>query len=87
MVDQDGNNAPTQPVLNKTEVTLQPNQAETVTMSINLMQGYKAGQEFQAEVVLREKEVNQNICFNLRIKPFFDTRVVFGSPTEIILWV
>lgn len=75
LVDQDGNPAPQQPVLNKQEVDLQPGQLVNVLMTINLMQGVNPGDCFQTDIVIREKEVNQNICFTLNVVPFCDVPV------------
>jgi hypothetical protein len=58
--------APNQPQLNKQYVTLQPNQSEQVLMTIDLEQ-FNAGTTYTAEIVLREKEINQNICFTLMV--------------------
>ncbi len=65
LVDQSNNQpAPFQPQLNKTGVTLAPNQSEEVLMSVDLMQ-FNTGSTYTAEIVVREKEINQNICFTL----------------------
>lgn len=65
LVDQANNQpAPSQPQLNKNYVTLQPNQTEEVLMTIDLMQ-FNTGSTYTAEIVVREKEINQNICFTL----------------------
>jgi len=60
----DGAMAPSQPVLNKNAVTLDPGQSELVSMSIELG-NFQNGNTYQAEIVIREKEINQNICFKL----------------------
>ena len=65
MVDQSNNQpAPSQPELNKNFVTLAPNQSEQVLMSVDLMQ-FNTGSTYTTEIVVREKEINQNICFTL----------------------
>jgi hypothetical protein len=71
LMDQFGNAAPVQPHLNKTEIDLQPNQSVTLLMVVDL-QGSKEGALYSTEIVIREKEINQNICFHLRVEPFFD---------------
>src|SRR5690606_26691570 len=75
MTDRNGNPAPAQPVLNKQEVDLQPGQTENVLMTVNLMQGFNPGDCFEAEIVIREKEINQNICFSLKVVSFCDVPV------------
>ena len=60
----DGNLAPAQPTLNKSSITLEPHQSESILMSIDL-EKFPAGETFQTEIVLREKDINQNICFRL----------------------
>ena len=57
--------APAQPVLNKAEVVLERGETEMVLMMIEL-KGFEPG-VYQAEIVLREKEINQNICFTLKV--------------------
>jgi hypothetical protein len=66
LIDENGNNAPNQPQLNKTSVTLQPNQSEVILMKIDLDK-FNNGSTYNAEIVLREKEINQNICFTLNV--------------------
>ncbi len=60
----DGNLAPAQPVLNKKLVTLQPSETEVVEMTLDLAE-FSGGITYNAEIVVREKEINQNICFSL----------------------
>ena len=60
----DGSMAPSQPILNKHDVTLDAGQSEMVLMSIDLLQ-VPNGNTYNAEIVLREKDINQNICFKL----------------------
>ncbi len=59
----DGNVAPSQPNLNKNNVTLNANQSEQVLMEIDLA-GFQ-NNTYNAEIVIREKNINQNICFTL----------------------
>jgi len=59
-----GSSAPSQPVLDKYEVTLDPGQSELVSMSIDLG-NFANGNSYQTEIVIREKDINQNICFTL----------------------
>jgi hypothetical protein len=65
--DNDGNVLPNQPSLSKTVLNLQPGQSMQVEIKIDLTSGYVAGSSYATEIVLREKEVNQNICFTLNI--------------------
>ncbi len=60
----DGSAAPSQPVLNKNEVTLDPGQSELVSIAIDLA-NFQNGTTYQAEIVIRENAINQNICFKL----------------------
>lgn len=75
----DNTAAPFQPQLNKQYVTLQPNQSEQVLMTIDLEQ-FNAGTTYTAEIVLREKEINQNICFTLVVAN--PTNVVTATPKD-----
>jgi hypothetical protein len=75
LVNQDGTPAPIQPVLNKNQVELQPGQSVNILMTINLMQGVSAGDCFQTDIVIREKEINQNICFKLKVVPFCEVPI------------
>lgn len=68
LLDQDGNLAPQQPVLNKNSVTLQPNGKERVLIGVNLA-NFKNG-IYQAEVVIRELEYNQNVLLTLDIDDY-----------------
>lgn len=67
--DNDGNPLPNQPVLNRTSLNLQPGQSMLVEMRIDLTSGYVAGNSYSTEIVIREKDVNQNICFTLNVAP------------------
>lgn len=62
--NMDGVMAPAQPVLNKREVTLDAGQSEMVLMSVDLG-NFQNGNKYTAEMVIREKDINQNICFTL----------------------
>lgn len=62
--DENGNTAPSQPALNKQSVTLPPGSGERVEMVVDL-KSFKSGSVYSAEIVLREKDINQNICFKL----------------------
>jgi hypothetical protein len=72
LMDRQGNPAPSQPQLDKTEVNLQQNQAITVVMAIDLSQGYQPGNSYETEIVIREQDINQNICFRLDVESFID---------------
>ncbi|MFD1163370.1 MULTISPECIES: hypothetical protein [Hwangdonia] len=63
--DQDGKLATAQPLLNKNSVSLQPNTSERVLISLDLV-NFKDG-VYTAEIVLREKEYNQNICLTVSV--------------------
>lgn len=65
--DENGELAPSQPVLNKNSVTLDPGRSEQVLMTIDL-DNFKTGSTYTTEIVLREKEINQNICFTLNVE-------------------
>lgn len=65
--DEDGNVAPSQPNLNKKSVTLQPGNRERVLMTVDL-ESFKSGSVYSTEIVLREKDINQNICFSLVVE-------------------
>jgi len=62
--EADNQPAPSQPFLNKSSVTLTPGKSEQVLMTIDLA-NFNTGSTYTAEIVLREKEINQNICFTL----------------------
>ena len=64
--DNDGNAFPLQPVLNKTDLNLQPGQSILVEMRVIVGNGYTPG-TYSTEIVIREKDVNQNICFTLNV--------------------
>lgn len=64
LLDEKGTIAPEQPRLNKQSVTLSPGRSEQVLLSLDLAK-FNNGSTYTAEIVLREKEINQNICFTL----------------------
>lgn len=72
--DLDGNMAPAQPHLNKSEITLEPGRSERVVMKLDLAQ-FSNGNSYEAEIVIREKEINQNICFTLNVTDHSQTDV------------
>lgn len=65
--DDNGNTFNNQPVVDKTSLTLQPGQSILVKMTLNLSDEYVTGSNYSTEFVIREKDVNQNICFTLNI--------------------
>jgi hypothetical protein len=77
--DQDGKPAPFQPQLNKTSVTVEPGRSERVVMMVDLAQ-FANGATYTTEIVLREKEINQNICFTLKIDN--DHHLVTAQPQD-----
>jgi hypothetical protein len=70
LLDQQGNIAPGQVSINKDVISLQPGQAVTLLAQVNLAQ-FQTG-IYETDIVLREKDVNQNICFRLEVLPFPD---------------
>ena len=68
LLDQHGNQAATQPTLSLSSLHLEPGQAITVMMTLDLAQGFHPGDIYSMDIVIREKDINQNICFILRIK-------------------
>lgn len=64
--DINGEAAPSQPRLNKDAVTLAPGRSEQVLMALDLSK-FRNGSRYTCEIVLREKEINQNICFHLNV--------------------
>jgi hypothetical protein len=80
LVEQSNNQpAPFQPDLNKMSVTLAPNQSEEVIMAIDLMH-FHTGLTYTTELVVREKEINQNICFTLIVAN--PTGIVTATPKD-----
>ncbi len=66
LMDIDGKPAPQQPDLNKNSITLQPHGSERVLMRLDL-DNFQS-RTYTAEIVIREKEINQNICFTLMVR-------------------
>jgi hypothetical protein len=77
--DQDGKLSPSQPKLNKHSVTLDAGRSERVLMLVELDK-FENGTTHSTEIVLREKEINQNICFTLMIDN--DCKVVSVEPKD-----
>lgn len=65
LMDRNGEEAPTQPTLNRDSVDLEPGQAVSVQLRLDLSEGFQTGQCYTADIVIREREVNQNICFKV----------------------
>jgi hypothetical protein len=65
--NENGEMAPSQPVLNKHSVTLAPGNRERVVMTVDLA-SFQKGDVYSAEIVLREKDINQNVCFRLVVE-------------------
>lgn len=74
LMDVEGNLAPSQPVLNKTSLTIEPGRSERVLMTLDLA-NYNNGSSYKAEVVIREREINQNVCFTLNVNDNNGTEV------------
>jgi hypothetical protein len=70
LLDPDGHPAPVQPTLDKTSVTVQPGHAVVVRLFLDLKEGFKTGTCYQTEIVLREKQVNQNICLRICVDDY-----------------
>lgn len=70
LMDQFGEPASLAVQLDKEQVTLNPGQSVTVLMTIDLANEQRTGISFQTDIVLREAEVNQNICFTLHLKAY-----------------
>lgn len=79
MKDQEGNTAPAQPTLNKNSITLDPGRSETILVMTDL-EKFKTGSAYFTEIVLREKEINQNICLTISISN--DPNPVVATPLE-----
>ncbi len=75
LMDQFGETAPTAATLNKEQVTLNPGQSVTILMTIDLANEERTGISYQTDIVIRESEVNQNICFTLYLKAYSDIPV------------
>jgi hypothetical protein len=70
----DGSIAPHQPVLDKSTVTLDAGESEMVLMTIDLL-SFSTGHTYNTEIVIREKDINQNVCFSLIIDGYDDLPV------------
>jgi hypothetical protein len=79
LVDTDGKPAPAQPTLNKHSITLQPGRSERVLMHLDLDK-FENGHSYSTEIVLRENEINQNICFTLKVND--DCQLVTAEPQD-----
>ncbi|XCF06462.1 hypothetical protein ABI125_01065 [Tamlana crocina] len=77
LTDQDGTLAPSQPKLNKNSVSLQPHDSERVLLVLDLA-NFSNG-TYSAEIVLREKEYNQNICLTVNVA---DHHATTATPHE-----
>jgi hypothetical protein len=76
--NEDGQMAPSQPQLNKQSVTLEPGRSERVLMMIDL-EKFTNGSVYTTEIVLREKDINQNICFTLKVD---DCNATVAAPQD-----
>lgn len=76
--DENGNMAPNQPALNKNSVTLAPGSSEQVQVALDLAD-FKNGSTNTTEIVLREKEINQNVCFTVIVE---NTNSVTVAPQD-----
>ncbi|MGB5296500.1 MAG: hypothetical protein WBP34_16280 [Thermoanaerobaculia bacterium] len=83
LVDKDQKPAPSQPTLDKTNVTVPPSQSITVEMRIDLQQGFQSGAEYESTIVIREQEINQNVCFRLILDPLDSSEVVPLDETDL----
>jgi len=79
--DENGEVAPAPPVLNKSTVTLDSGRSEQVLITLDLA-NFKTGSTYATEIVLREKEINQNICFTLIIEDPTATVVIPQSEQQ-----
>lgn len=68
MVNRQGQPAPVQPWLDRAELHLEPGQIATLTLTVNLTDGFQPGDCYQADIVIRENKVNQNVCFELCVE-------------------
>lgn len=76
LIDENGAVAPAQPALNKSAVTLEPGRSEQVLIALDLA-NFKTGSTYTTEIVLREKDINQNICFTLIVE---DPKAIVVTP-------
>lgn len=72
LLDPDGNPAPVQPTLDKTTITIQPGHSVVVRLRLDLKEEFITGTCYQTEVVIREKQVNQNICVRICVDDYRD---------------
>jgi hypothetical protein len=77
--DQDGKLAPFQPKLNKHTLTIDPGRSERVIMLVDLDK-FNNGSTYTTEIVIREKDINQNICFTLMVDN--DYNLVTAAPQD-----
>lgn len=82
--DENGVAAPAQPVLNKNTVTLDAGRSEQVLLTVDLA-NFKNGSTYATEIVLREKEINQNICLTLIVEDSATTIVIPKSEQKLRL--
>jgi hypothetical protein len=75
LMDQFGEPASATATLDKEQVTLNPGQSITVLMTIDLANEQRTGVSYQTDIVIREAEVNQNICFTLHLNAYADIPV------------
>lgn len=71
--NQDGTLALFQPLLSKQSVTLAKGESQMVLMSVELKK-FSPG-TYTAEIVIREKDINQNICFTLVVDSYSNVPV------------
>ena len=76
LVDDQGQIAPSQPLLDTRLIELQPGQSRMITMIVELT-NFKAGQNYQTDIVVREDKFNQNICFALCISDSCNTPTAY----------
>ena len=72
LLDPEGNPTPVQPSLDKTTISVQPGHSVIVRLMLDLKEGFKTGTCYQTEVVIREKQVNQNICVRICVDDYRD---------------
>lgn len=82
--NETGAAAPSQPVLNKSFVTLDPGRSEQVLVMVDLA-NFNNGSTYTTEIVLREKEINQNICFTLVVTDATSVVVTPESEQQYLL--
>lgn len=66
MKNIDGTLAPSQPELNKKQVILDAGASELILLGADLS-NFPNGNTYTTEIVIREKDINQNICFTLHV--------------------